>query len=132
MNVTQRAAEEEFLQFVDYYAAITSASPEEYHEMGYRIDTWQMWARCDGGTHGPEPFSCKNPGLYVQVNAPQAAPFEVKLGPYVLKKFDAVDDAFAACTSEISKHIQLAVGHQHVFDQPHHETCTVCLPDEAV
>lgn len=132
MTVTEQTAQEEFLKFVDQYAEWVSTSPDQYYQMGYRLDTWQMWATCDGA-HGPYPFSCNNPGLHVEIeDSDQEAPFAVRLGPYTLRRFGNIREAFSAAIGEIRVMAQYAIGHQHIFGQPHHETCTVCLPDQMV
>lgn len=122
-------AETEFLRFIDWYTELISDSPDDYHSIGYRMDTWQLWSKCIGHTPGDTLFQCQNPGLHVEIQAPSPKPFTVRLGAYTLFRERHIDDAFDRASNEAAFHVQMAMGHMHVFGQPHHADCVLCDDD---
>lgn len=110
-------------QFLDFVGALERGPHSPGHpEFGYRIDTWQLWNKCDGHhEHG-----CANPGLSVGIDAPALEPFVVMVGPYALCRERLVEDAYARMTREVAFYVQVSNGHQHLFGQPHHDTCDMC------
>jgi hypothetical protein len=132
-TVRPEDAEREFLEFVDFYTNLAQSSPDEYHTIGYRMDTWQIWAKCIGHEPGDVQFQCRNPGLHVEIDAPNEQPFVCRLGPYTLFREKNLDDCFQRTTTEATFHTQMAMGHMHVYGQPHHFHCELCKgpPDDA-
>jgi hypothetical protein len=127
-DITEEDAKNQFLDFVDWIDEQKAASPdpESLPAVGYRMDTWQMWVKCEGHTPGDVMFPCQNPGLHIGIDAPDPEPFVGMIGPYGLFRERTVHDAFERISHEAAFHVIMASGHMHVFGQPHHFGCGLC------
>lgn len=125
-TITEHEAQRDFLDFATSYTDWASENPEDvFLPLGYRFDTWQLWIVCTGNHR--EQGGCRNPGIHIAIDAPDAAPFTVNLGEYTLTRSGTIEEAFESM-STAARAIQIEAGHAHILQHPHHFQCTLCLP----
>lgn len=130
-TISESSAKNEFIEFIDEYDEWKHMP--EVAPLGYRLDTWQLWVNCDSEDHQARyektGLPCLNPGLHIEVEAPDEYPFAVYLGPYVLFREKRIQDAFMRMTQEATPRVLRETGHVHFYGTPHHPTCEVCILD---
>ncbi len=122
--ISDEQAKNEFLDFIDWLDKKEGENPGSLPPVGYRMDTWQLWVKCLG--HTPDLHQCQNPGLHLEIEAPDPEPFVGMFGPYGLFRERTMRDAFDRISNEALFHTTMAFGHLHMFGQPHHFGCELC------